>query len=79
MNILVKLGAAMQSSLPFTEAWKRLSCIESGHDFKKSDLIEKLVSEKHPHTDPYFIYTVNIRTCRHCSLTYESTGLEFRK
>jgi hypothetical protein len=49
------------------------------HPFDKSILIEKLTSEKHPHTDKHYVFTVNIRECGSCGLIFYDNGLESRK
>lgn len=41
-------------------------------------LVDKLTSEKHPHTDAELVYTVNIMACKLCGLTYLDAGLEHR-
>lgn len=57
----------------------RYKHINDGHPHDKSVLIDKLTSEKHPHTNDEFIYTVNIMKCKECGLNYNDCGLEFRE
>lgn len=78
MSLLDDLFAASKSSLPFAEAWKRVRCRSAGHVFQGAKLVDKLRSEKHPHTDQYWIYTVNISECPHCGLLFHDSGLELR-
>lgn len=79
MNVLNKFLAAWGCSEGFSIGWKRVSHMENGHPFDKSERIDKLVSEKHPHSDSEMIYTVNIRHCNDCGLTYNDCGLEYRR
>lgn len=52
--------------------------IKHGHNFDNSVLIEKLTSEKHPHTDKEFVFTISIRKCNECGLIFYDKGLEYR-
>lgn len=78
MCFLTDLTVALTSNVPFGLAWKRVKHIRYGHPFEESELIEKLRSEKHPHSDDEMVYTVNIRQCNDCGLTYFDEGLEYR-
>lgn len=79
MNVINKLSTAMSCSAGFKIGWKRVSHMENGHPFDKSESIDKLTSELHPHSDSEMIYTVNIRKCNDCGLTYNDCGLEYRR
>lgn len=59
--------------------YQRLNCIEEGHSYRDSVLLEKLTSEGHPHSDAEYLYTINLRQCFKCGLVYQDAGLEFRK
>lgn len=62
----------------FQETYKRLSHIEKGHPFDLSVRLDKLHSEKHPHTDDECVYTVNIMRCEDCGLIWLDKGMEWR-
>jgi hypothetical protein len=68
---------AMQSSLPFSLAWRRARHIRNGHGFNVTR-IDKLTSEKHPHSSAGCVYTVNVMRCDDCGLTFNDCGLEWR-
>lgn len=70
--------AALGSSVSFRIAWKRARHIRHGHPIEKSQRLDKLHSYRHPHTDPSYIYTVNVMVCLDCGLTYIDDGLERR-
>ncbi len=70
---------ALTSELPFKIAYKRAKCLSKGHVIKNSELIDKLQSEKHPHTNKEWIYTVNIMKCGNCGLHFNDAGVEARK
>jgi hypothetical protein len=48
-----------------------------GHPYDKSIRLDKLQTEKHPHSDNEMIFTINIMKCE-CGLTWLDTGLEYR-
>lgn len=79
VNIFSKLAVAFESDLPFGLAWKRLTHKDKGHPFDDSELVDKLVSENHPHTGDEYIYTVNIRKCNDCGMIFFDNGLESRR
>jgi len=77
--MIIRLLACLDSSVGFKLAWKRTGHARYGHPFDDSVLIEKFRSEKHPHSDKEYVYTVNIRKCNDCGLTFFDNGLERRK
>lgn len=80
MSIFFDFGVALQSTLPFKEAWKRIRCLNSNHkNHSNAQLIEKQHFEKHPHSDAHMIYTVNLMKCKHCTLNFLDSGLEYRR
>lgn len=78
MNILSKTLSALNSNTDFKTAWKRITHIENGHPYRKSEEIESFKSEKHPDTDDEFIFTIHIRKCNDCGLVFYDNGLESR-
>lgn len=70
---------ALSSDLPFKLAYKRACHVDNGHPLDKSTLVEKFSSEKHPHTDSQYIYTINIMKCDDCGLFWNDCGLELRE
>ena len=78
MNILSKLSLASSSNVGFKLRWKRLPHMDSGHPFDKSVRLDKLTSEKHPHSDSELVYTINIMQCNDCGLVWKDCGLEYR-
>lgn len=78
MGLIIDYLAAMGAKDGFRIGWKRVRHIRHGHPYDNSELLEKLRSEKHPHTDGEYIYTVNVRKCLDCGLTYNDAGLEPR-
>ena len=79
MSLLIDVSAALSSSLPFGEAWKRLRCIRRNHIDNQSRPVEKVRFEKHPQNDPELVYTANLMRCSHCTLHYLDQGFEFRR
>ena len=77
MGILIDFLAACSTEMPFRLGWKRLRHIRNGHPFEDSVLVDKLRSAKHPRSDDECIYTINIRTCNDCGLTFLDSGLEY--
>lgn len=57
---------------------KRRKHIKKGHPFAKSTKIDVLRSEKHPHTDKHYVFTVNVMRCDDCGLIWLDSGLESR-
>jgi hypothetical protein len=80
MSLFFDFMVVLSSSLPFSEAWKRVRCLRKNHinDIRPT-LIQKQKFEKHPQTDYSMVYTVNLMQCNHCSLNYLDSGFEFRK
>ena len=78
MGLIIDFLAAMDSKDGFRIGWKRARHIRHGHPYSNSKLLDKLRSEKHPHTDGEYIYTVNVMECLDCGLTYNDVGLERR-
>mgnify|MGYP000090052470 CR=1 FL=1 len=80
MSLFFDLNVVLSSSLPFSEAWKRVRCLRKNHINEiRPTLIEKAHFEKHLQTDKEMVYTVNLMQCNHCSLNYLDSGFEFRK
>lgn len=77
-NPIKRFFICISADINFKSAWKRAEHIENGHPFNESVLIEKLRSENHPHTSKDYVYTVNIRTCEDCGLTFTDNGIERR-
>lgn len=75
--MLTRFFMSLQSEVPFKLAWLRYGHIENGHT--KSELLDKLTSEKHPSTDNNYIFTINIMRCKECGLLWEDAGLERRR
>ncbi len=76
---MIDFIAALSSSLPFSEAWKRVCCIGRNHmSDVKPTLIEKARFENHPESDKDVVYTVNLMQCNRCSLKFLENGFEFR-
>lgn len=48
-----------------------------GHPYEGSEHVDKLRSEKHPHSDSEWVYTVNVRKCK-CGLHFHDAGVESR-
>ena len=78
MGLLIDFLAAAGSKDGFWIGWKRIRCIRNRHPYEDNERLEKLHSEKHPHTNSEYIYTVNIMRCRGCGLIYNDVGLEQR-
>lgn len=78
MSLIIDFLAAMDAKEGFRIGWKRVRHIRHGHPYDSGLLLEKLRSEKHPHTDDEYIYTVNIMKCADCGLVYHDAGLERR-
>ena len=78
MGIIIDFIAALECKDGFHIGWKRVRHIRNGHPFDLGVRIDKLHSELHPNTDDEYIYTINIRKCLDCGLTYNDEGLEFR-
>lgn len=76
-GLLADFEISMMSEIPFSLAWKRCRCIRKGHKHEGSKLIDRLLSEHHPHTGTDFIYAINLRECT-CGLIFQSSGCEFR-
>jgi hypothetical protein len=73
MNNLI---AALLSNIPFGLAYKRAKCISNNHiSLKGATTVDTLQSEKHPHTDKYWLYTVNIMKCSNCGMLIVMRGL----
>ena len=73
------LAVELRKKMTFKYAWVRLRHIRYEHPYSdKLRNIDKVCSEKHPHSDNEFIFTINIYQCK-CGLTYIDSGLEFRK
>lgn len=80
MSLLFDFGVAINSDLPFIEAWKRIRCVGKKHFHNLDNVfIEKARFENHPHSDAQWIYTVNLMQCKHCSLNFLDDGVERRK
>lgn len=80
LPLLTKLAVAASSeTLTFFKAWRRLSCWESGHVFKKSQMIDSVKSELHPHSNKDYVFTINIMRCPNCDMIFYDEGLESRK
>lgn len=78
MRMIFDFFAALGASAGFRVGWKRVRHIRYGHPYHKSERLDKLRSEQHPHTDSEYIYTVNIMKCLDCGLCYLDDGLETR-
>lgn len=78
MGLFTDLLVATQCKIPFPEAWKRVRCVRNGHDFDKSELIDKFRSKNHPQNNDDFVYTVNVMRCNNCSLIWLDSGFEAR-
>lgn len=57
--------------------FKRVLHLIFGHELEGSVQVDKLTSEKHPHSDEKWLYTVNIRECK-CGLFFFDCGVEYR-
>lgn len=71
--------AAIGSKQPFPLAWKRARHLRCGHPFDKSERLEKLRSQHHPHNYEGYVYTINIMRCHDCGLTWLDVGMEYNK
>ena len=78
MGLIVDFLAALDSKLGFSVSWKRVRHIRNGHPYSSSLRLEKLRSEKHPHTSSEYVYTINVMKCLDCGLAYIDAGLEIR-
>lgn len=78
MSVLIDLIAAAECSKGFKVGWKRVRHVRHGHPYEQWELIDKLYSEKHPHTDGEYIFTVGIHRCKDCGLTFVDDGLSLR-
>lgn len=68
-----------ERGMPFKVAFKRARHMRNGHPYEdKESIIDKLHSEKHPHTDDSHICTINIIQCN-CGLIYFDAGFEGRR
>lgn len=76
--MFIDIFIALISNTPFKLAYTRARHIRNGHPFNNSILVDKLVSESHPHTCKDYVYTVNLRKCE-CGLIFFDNGIEARK
>ena len=73
------IASTCAPEIGFKLAWKRARHMRYGCPYHNSILIDKLQSEKHPHTDHEWIYTINLRECKDCGLIFQSCGVERKK
>lgn len=79
MGLIVDFIIALNTKDGFRIGWKRTRHTRYGHPHDNSELIDTLRSERHPHTDKEYIYTVNVMQCLDCGLVYHDAGLEHRR
>jgi predicted Zn-ribbon and HTH transcriptional regulator len=71
--------AAFFADIPFRLGWKRARHIRNGHPYKKSELVEKIYSEKHPASNKGYVFAINVMKCNDCGLIWFDIGLELRR